>query len=272
MLKQVGKYYNSVIKPGKKIKKESNYNKKYIKKRYNELLKKGYSTKQIEQMIYFELGTGAVLRESISFATTEECISIGMLVGTEIGATVGAALGNINSVGTGATLGGGIGTYFGNKACGRIIEFASEKAVQSVSEKLWANNKAPSQEQIDTYYLKAYTADKNKKLSNFSPEKAIKTAGEAGNNILKTGISNNVYLNDNFDTKADYGNYINAVTKSNKIYTKESINNMSQDEIHANKKAIEYQSKTIGIPTNEQAAESGMVFVNTYSRSDGTKV
>ena len=40
MLRQVGKYYNSIIKPGKKIKKESNYNKKYIKKRYNELLKK----------------------------------------------------------------------------------------------------------------------------------------------------------------------------------------------------------------------------------------
>ncbi len=109
-------------------------------------------------------------------------------------------------------------------------------------------------------------------MTNFSPEKAIKTTGEAGNNILKTGISYNVYLNNNFDTKADYGNYINEVTKSNKIYTKEAINNMSQEEINANKKAIEYQSKTIGIPTNKQAADAGMVFVNSYSRADGTKV
>lgn len=47
---------------------------------------------------------------------------------------------------------------------------------------------------------------------------------------------------------------------------------MSQEEINANKKAIEYQSKTIGIPTNKQAADAGMVFVNSYSRADGTKV
>ena len=53
---------------------------KYIDKRYNNLLKKGYSPEQAQNMIYFELGVSAVMRESIETATAEECMMVGRLV------------------------------------------------------------------------------------------------------------------------------------------------------------------------------------------------
>lgn len=57
----------------------------YIDKRYKELIKKGYSPEKASQIIYFELGTSAIMRESIETATAEECMMVGRLVGTEIG-------------------------------------------------------------------------------------------------------------------------------------------------------------------------------------------
>lgn len=37
-------------------------------------------------------------------------------------------------------------------------------------------------------------------------------------------------------------------------------------------KALDYQKKTMGVPSVKQAKASGMVFVNSYTRSDGTEV
>ncbi len=159
------------------ISKKSMDSSKYIEKRYQELIKKGFTPEQAEEMIYFELGTSTVMREGLEYATAEECVLVGRLVGTEIGATVGSLSGAISGFGTGSFVGGIAGSFFGKAACGKIIKTASEKAVQSVSEKLWANNKTPSQEQIDTYYLKAYTADKNcpKKIRDKTlPNKTIR--------------------------------------------------------------------------------------------------
>lgn len=51
---------------------------------------------------------------------------------------------------------------------------------------------------------------------------------------------------------------------------------MSDEDKQKNKAAIFYQKQTIGVPTEEQAkkavSKGGMVFVNGYTRSDGTKV
>lgn len=75
-----------------------------------------------------------------------------------------------------------------------------------------------------------------------------------------------------FDEKKDYSSYLNEVTKSNKIFTQEDLDSMSEDKLSENQEAIEYQKSTIGIPTNNQAKNSGMVFVEGYTRADGTPV
>ena len=56
------------------------------------------------------------------------------------------------------------------------------------------------------------------------------------------------------------------------FYTKEDIENMSDKELSDNKEAIDFQKKSIGIPTNKQAKASGMIFVSGYTRSDGIEV
>ena len=79
-----------------------------------------------------------------------------------------------------------------------------------------------------------------------------------------------------FDEKALENGYSNKESGSNKIYTREDIVGMSSEEFEQNKKAIDYQKKTIGVPTKEEAQKAvssgGMVYVNSYTRGDGTQV
>ncbi len=79
-----------------------------------------------------------------------------------------------------------------------------------------------------------------------------------------------------FDEDADYSNYENKKSKNNQIFTKEDIEEMSDEERETNKEAIIYQEQTIGIPTRKQAQKvtqnGGMIHVSTYTRADGTKV
>ena len=79
-----------------------------------------------------------------------------------------------------------------------------------------------------------------------------------------------------FDEQANLSGYENKKSKDNKIFTKEDIEEMSEDEKNANKDAIIYQEQTIGIPTREQAEKAtgkgSMVKVSSYTRADGTKV
>ncbi len=71
--------------------------------------------------------------------------------------------------------------------------------------------------------------------------------------------------------------YTNPLTGSNHIYTRDEIGAMSIDEYAQNEKAIHAQLNKIGIPTNgdlqrEAMTGGGVVYVNSYTRSDGTKV
>lgn len=79
-----------------------------------------------------------------------------------------------------------------------------------------------------------------------------------------------------FDENADYSNYENKKSKNNQIFTKEDIEEMSDEERETNKEAIIYQEQTIGIPTRKQAQKvtqnGGMIHVSAYTRADGTKV
>lgn len=107
---------------------------KYTRKRYKELIKKGFSPEQAEQMIYFEIGISTVIRQGIESASAESCMAVGRLVGTEAGATIGAAGGSVQTVGIGSFTGGLIGAHFGKFTCSKIIKGTSEFAIKRTSE------------------------------------------------------------------------------------------------------------------------------------------
>ncbi len=73
--------------------------------------------------------------------------------------------------------------------------------------------------------------------------------------------------------------YTNPLTGSNHIYTREEIGAMSSDEFAKHEKEIDAQTRAFSgtMPTNgdlqrEAITNGGVVYVNSYTRSDGTKV
>lgn len=73
--------------------------------------------------------------------------------------------------------------------------------------------------------------------------------------------------------------YINPLTGSNHIYTREEVGAMSSDEFAKHEKEIDAQTKAFNgsMPTNgdlqrEALTGGGVVYVNSYTRSDGTAV
>ncbi len=74
-----------------------------------------------------------------------------------------------------------------------------------------------------------------------------------------------------------YQGYVNPVNNDNRIYTREDIGSFSTKEYADAEPAIMAQWGKIGIPTNsdleyERLTNTGTVFVQGYTRSDGTKV
>lgn len=87
---------------------------------------------------------------------------------------------------------------------------------------------------------------------------------------LKKGLIKN-------DSSANYAGYTNPITADSKIFSREDIANMSGDDYTKNETAIMSQLNSIGIPTNadlQYATENngGTVYVQSYTRQDGTKV
>ena len=73
--------------------------------------------------------------------------------------------------------------------------------------------------------------------------------------------------------------YTNPLTGSNHIYTREEVGSMSSDEFSKHEKEIDAQLKSFNgtMPTNGDLAREamtggGVVYVNSYTRSDGTEV
>jgi hypothetical protein len=70
-----------------------------------------------------------------------------------------------------------------------------------------------------------------------------------------------------------YSNYKNPYTKNGKIYSSSDIYNMKLGEAYSRKKELFAQKRSIGIPTDSELAQSdNVVWVNEYTRSDGTQV
>jgi len=67
--------------------------------------------------------------------------------------------------------------------------------------------------------------------------------------------------------------FFNKVSNNNRIYTAEDIGEMSGSEFSQNEKAIDYQMGNLGIPRrNDLNGNSDVVFVQAYTRADGTEV
>lgn len=67
--------------------------------------------------------------------------------------------------------------------------------------------------------------------------------------------------------------FFNKISNNNRIFTAEDIGEMSGSEFAQNENAINYQMESLGIPRrNDLSGNSDVVFVHSYTRSDGTKV
>ena len=70
-----------------------------------------------------------------------------------------------------------------------------------------------------------------------------------------------------------YKNYINSHSKSNRIYSRDEVLDMPLRAIRDNKSELEAQYRVIGVPSEEALkASSNVVWVDEYTRADGTKV
>lgn len=76
-----------------------------------------------------------------------------------------------------------------------------------------------------------------------------------------------------------FSNYTNPLTGNNRIFSREDVGMMSPEDFAKHEKEIDAQVETMGgiMPTNgdlqrEAMTGGGVVYVNSYTRSDGTKV
>ena len=70
-----------------------------------------------------------------------------------------------------------------------------------------------------------------------------------------------------------YKNYKNSHTNDNRIYSNKEIADMSVREVFKNKDAIMAQHSQIGIPSEKELqASDNVVYVQAYTREDGTEV
>jgi len=81
----------------------------------------------------------------------------------------------------------------------------------------------------------------------------------------------------NSPKRVNYSGYKNPETGSGQIFSREDIGAMTPDEYTKNEKAINAQLNSIGILTNGELQTAsisggGTVYVNSYTRSDGTQV
>lgn len=73
--------------------------------------------------------------------------------------------------------------------------------------------------------------------------------------------------------RKDYSGYTNPTSGDNKIYTREDVAMLSNNDYAKYENEIMAQLNSIGIPTQaELSNSSGAVYVNGYTRDDGTEV
>ena len=114
-----------------------------------------------------------------------------------------------------------------------------------------------------------------KQKTSFTPMPWI---GGIQNNGKPLGFAAEIDINQ-LAQQSEFYSYTNPLTGSNKIYTREDVGNMSSEEFAKHEKEIDAQIKAFNgaMPTNgdihrEALTGGGVVYVNSYTRSDGTEV
>ena len=70
-----------------------------------------------------------------------------------------------------------------------------------------------------------------------------------------------------------FKNYVNSLTGDNRIFSNKEIADMSVREVFKNKDAIMSQHSQVGIPSEKELqANNNVVYVQAYTRDDGTEV
>ena len=114
---------------------------------------------------------------------------------------------------------------------------------------------------------------------NFNPQMG-------NSDILYGGVEMNINSNQTTgqaapinQTTSSFSGYTNPLTGSNHIFTQEEIDRMSSEEFAKYEKEIDAQVKAMNgtMPTDNDLKQeamngSGVVYVNSYTRADGTKV
>ena len=67
--------------------------------------------------------------------------------------------------------------------------------------------------------------------------------------------------------------FFNKISNSNRIFTAEDIGEMSGNEYQQNEKAIFHQLQNLGVPRrNQLSGNPDVIYVNSYTKADGTQV
>lgn len=101
-------------------------------------------------------------------------------------------------------------------------------------------------------------------IGNMTPEEFKENENEIFNQ-LKDGL----ITSDKDTNKKDFSDFKNPELGTNKIFTREEIGNMTTEEFQKNEKAIEYQMKTIGVPTKAQAETKTKSNSGSSSKASG---
>ena len=114
----------------------------------------------------------------------------------------------------------------------------------------------------------------------FTPPKIEIEMGKPTKSIDSKGnvtLYGQIEKNENSEPKSRYKGYTNPLTNDNRIFSREDIGSFTTKEYSATEPEIMAQWRKIGIPTNgdlelDSRTTGGTVFVQAYTRSDGTKV
>lgn len=248
----------------------------YTKERFKELTEKGYTKKNSQEMIYFELGLKYLISPTAKTFAEGACFAGG--------AGIGASVGTFFEPGFGTFAGAGIGGLGALQACNSVIDFAADKGLQKLSENLYKQYKDDRTKEIDLKQIQTYISARKTYIDSQKPRSAeIKAKNQFISNLKQrtiydalmsmpapTGFAAEVTQENRFS------NYSNPINGSPKIYTRESIGEMTTDEYLSAEKEINAQLNSIGIPNNAEmqsySASGDVVYVNAYTRSDGTDV
>lgn len=156
------------------------------------------------------------------------------------------------------------------------IEEKAEEDFEPEGEKLSFRDKLLKAREERLAYYTARLAEDPEKIKEREAKHVSLEELKAPQEAKKQKVCDIIEGKVQFDENQDISSYENKKLGSNKIFTQEEIDSMSDEDKHKNKEAIFYQKQTIGVPTEEQAkkavSKGGMVYVNGYTRSDGTQV